>query len=86
MHPVQVDEPLAGEAPDPEKKRQHGARRVFGKAAGDVEIGLLDDVRRVETAGKPMVQAKPDHPLESIAVSRKELGQRRVFAGLGSVK
>ncbi len=52
-----------------------GSGEVFPRPAGDLEIGVLEDVGRVDPPLQPPVEAEPDHPPQPLAVSGEQLGQ-----------
>jgi hypothetical protein len=83
MLAVQVDQPLAGQRPQPDVKR-HGRRGgVLREAPGHVEVGLLENVRGVEPPGHAVVEAEADHLAQPVAVVREQRPQGRRVPGPG---
>ena len=84
---MDVGQPLAGDQPEPEVERHgRGVAGVLGEPLADVEIGLLEDVGRIDPAGEPAVEPQADHPPEPLAIAVEERGQRRLVAGQGAAE
>ena len=72
---VQGLERLAGQEAEPEERGHGRLGQVFPRPAGDLEIGVLEDVGRVDAPLQPPVEAEPDHPPQPLAVPGEQLGQ-----------
>ena len=51
-----------------------GGRGIPGPA-GDLEVGVLEHVGRVDPPLQPPVKPQPDHPPQPLAVPGEQLGQ-----------
>ena len=60
--------------------------RAYSHPLADVEIGLLEDIGRIDPAGEPAVQPQADHPAEPLAMAVEERGQGRLIAGQGAAE
>ena len=83
--PVQAHQALPGGEPQPQVERHLRLRLVGRQLLGDIEIGLLQDVGRIEPPLQAAVQTQPDHCAKSLAITAKQLGQRRGITGGGAV-
>jgi hypothetical protein len=84
---MDVGQPLAGDQAEPELQRQgRGIAGVLGEPLADVEIGLLEDIGRIDPAGEPAVQPQADHAAEPLAMAVEERGQGRLIAGQGAAE
>ena len=76
MLAVQGRQTPADMQPQPEQRRDLRVGEVGVEVLGDVEEGLLDDIRGVEPGAEPGVETQLDHAAESIAVVVEERRQR----------
>ena len=53
-----------------------GWARYSRRPPGDLEIGVLEHVGRVNAPLQPPVKAEPDHPPQPLAVPGEQFGQR----------
>src|SRR5262249_10274212 len=74
-------EPPADVQSHPEQGRQLGVGAVGLEIAGQVEVGLLEDVRGIEARPQSGVHAELDHAPQPLAIAMKQLGQRLGGAG-----
>jgi hypothetical protein len=74
---VQEQQRLAGQEAEPEERGQGRPGEVLRGAAGDLEVGLLEDVGRVEPPPQPPVEAEADHLPQPLAVPEEQLAQGR---------
>ena len=72
---VQGLERLAGQEAEPEERGHVRLGEVFPRPTGDLEIGVLEHVGRVDAPLQPPVEAEPDHPPQPLAVPGEQLGQ-----------
>jgi hypothetical protein len=77
---VQGQQGLFGEEAEPEEWRHRGPRDVLSGAAGDLEVGLLEDVGGVEPAPEAAIEAEADHPPQPLAVAGEELAKGPLVA------
>ena len=77
---MQRRQPPADVQPQPEQRGELRVGQVGVEVAGDVEERLLEDVRRIEPASQPRVQAQLDHAPEPVAILVEERRQRLAVA------
>ena len=81
--PVLVQQPLAGQEPEPEEERHRRVLAVLRQPAGRIEARLLDDIRRVDAPLQPAVEAQGDHAPQPVAVPAQQLPERPLVAPHG---
>jgi len=82
MMPVQGHQLLAGEEPEPQKERHRWITQVLGQSRRGFQIGLLDNVRRVDPPLQPSIHPQRNHAPEPISVPYEEGPQSpRITAG-----
>ena len=81
MMPVQDRQPLGRHQAQPHKGRQVRSGREIGGLLLHVEKYFLKNIRRVEPALQPAIEAEPDHLLQTIAAGAEQLGGGRGVAG-----
>ena len=81
---VLLREPLTGDQSQPQVGGNGAVSRVVGQPGGQVEIGLLEDVGRVDPSLEPAVQPQPDHLPQPRPVTFPERSEGRVFARSGA--
>jgi hypothetical protein len=67
--------------PHPEQGLELGVGAVGIEIAGQVEVGLLEDVRGIEARPQAVVHAELDHAPQPLAIAVEQLGQRLAVAG-----
>jgi hypothetical protein len=80
--PVQDDQPLPRQEPQPEERRHRRRGEVLGLPPVDVEERLLEHVRGVDPPLEAAVHPEPDHPPQPAAVPAEELDERPGVAGV----
>jgi hypothetical protein len=83
---VQGHEPLIRDPAQPEEHRHRGACQVVPAPPGNVKVRLLQHVRRVEPPLEPAIQPQLHHPLQPVAMARKQLQQRGLVPALDSLE
>ena len=78
---VEVGQLLAGHQPQPEEEWQVRVGAAGRHPLADLEVGVLEDVRRVDPAGQAAVEPEVDHPPQPLAIASEQRGQRRGVAG-----
>ncbi len=73
---MQVHQLLAHAEPEPEEGRQLGLAKILLEPGGDVEEGLLQDVRGVEPRLEAPVHPQLDHPPQPAPVPLEQTHQR----------
>ena len=68
-------QPPADVQPHPEQGLELGVGEVGLEVAGQLEVGLLKDVRGIEAGPEPRVHAELDHPPQPIAIGVEQLGE-----------
>ena len=68
-----LQQPLAGQEPEPEEERHRRVLEVLRQPPGGVEVGLLDHVGGVDPALEAAVEPQGDHPPQPVAVPRQQL-------------
>ena len=81
VFPVQRGQPLTDVQPHPEQRLQFRVGAIGLQVAGELEVGLLEDVRGVEAGTQPRVHAELDHPPQPVAIAIEQLAQRPAVAG-----
>jgi hypothetical protein len=79
---VQGQERLASEEAEPEEWGHGRLGDVLSRPPGDLKIGLLEHVRRVDPPPEPPVDAQANHVPQPLAVPGEQLGQRPLVAHL----
>ena len=75
-----LGEPLAGDQPQPEVGRRRAVAGVVGQPGGQVEIGILEDIRGVDTTLQPAIEPRPDHLSETPSMTFPERSQCRFLS------
>ena len=75
-----LQQPLAGQKPQPEEERHRRVLPVLGQAVAGLEHRLLDDVRGIDPPLEPAVQAQRDHAPQAVAIPGQQLAPRRLVA------
>jgi hypothetical protein len=83
---VGVEQPLVGGLAGPQVERHGAAGEELGQAAGEVGLGVLDDVRRVEAGGHAGVEVHGDERGQGRAVAVEQLAGGGRVAGGGAVE
>ena len=78
---VRIDQLLTRDVPQPEEEGQRPVRQIIRKSSSRFEIGILKDIRLVDPALEPPVEAEADHLLEPFAIEGEELGHGRLVPG-----
>ena len=79
--PVQRGQPPADVQPHPEQRLELGVGAVGIEIAGQLEVGLLEDVRGIEAGPQSGVHAELDHAPQPVAIAIEQLAQRLAVAG-----
>src|SRR4029077_2140133 len=74
-------QPPADVQPHPEQGRQLGVGAAGLEITGQVEVGLLEDVRGIEARPQSGVHAELDHAPQPLAIAMEQLAQRLTVAG-----
>ena len=72
---MQVDQLLAGQRTQSEVERQRRSASIFRESPGEIEVCLLEDIRRIEPAVQAAVEAQAHHLPQPVTVVGKQLGQ-----------
>ena len=72
---VLLQQPLAGEEPQPEEERHRRVVEVLRQPADRIEHRLLDDVGGVDPPLEPPVQPQGDHAAQAVAMPGQQLAQ-----------
>jgi hypothetical protein len=83
---MQVAELSAGDRPHPQKERYRWLRGISWQGPGDLEVGVLENVRRIDPALEPPVHSQLHHAAQAAAVAVKELPQRCLVAQAGFIQ
>src|SRR5262249_24526731 len=83
--PVQQGQPPSDVQPHPEQGLELGVGTVGIEIAGQVEVGLLEDVRGIEARPQSGVHAELDPAPQPLAIAMEQLAQRLAVAGAESV-
>src|SRR5262249_24416009 len=78
---VELEKFLQSKKPQPEKQRHIGLGTVIDEPLNSLQIGFLQDIRRVDPALKSPVEAETNHQFKPFAVLGKKLAQRCKVAG-----
>lgn len=62
MMAVQPHQTVSDKQTHPEEQWQLGVSEVLLQPARDIQVGVLDDIRGVDPAAQPRIQAHLDHP------------------------
>ncbi len=73
--PVQRDQLLAGEEPEPQEERHRRIAQVLGQSNRCFQIRFLDDVRGVDPPLQPPIQPQRNHAAEPISVLSQQIPQ-----------
>lgn len=83
---VQVDEPLPRQAAEPQVERHGRVGGVVRKAAGVVQVSLLEHVGGVDTTIQASVQTQAHHLPQPGAVAVEQLGLGLFVPGAGTAE
>src|SRR4051794_9809018 len=72
---VEGDEPLSGEESQPKVGRHCRVAQVLTGTLRHVEIGLLENVGRVDASLETVVETQLDHPPQSLTMKGEEFDQ-----------
>ena len=86
MPPVQHGQPPADVQPHPEQGLELGIGTIGIEIAGQLEVGLLEDVRGIEARPQSGVHAELDHAPQPLAIAVEQLAQRLAVAGAETVE
>ena len=81
---VQVDDPVLGQLPEPDMKREVGLREVSHQALASFEEHVLHHIAGIDPPGEPPIHPHLDHPPQAMAVPLQEVvdGLRVTGSGL----
>jgi sirohydrochlorin ferrochelatase len=80
MPPLQLDQPLPGEFPQPRIEGHRAVAQVIGQIAARDGQDVLDDVGGVHASGQSSIHPHRDHLAQPIAVLRQQSLSGRVVA------
>ena len=80
-----LQQPLAGDVPQPEEERHLRVLAIFGQAAAGFQHRVLDDVRGVDPPLEAAVEAHRDHAPQAVAMPGQQLAPRLLVAPDGAV-
>ena len=85
VEPVEVDQLLAGDQPEPEVERHRlGVAGVVGQPPSSLEVCLLQNIIGVDPAGEPAIEPEPDQPTEPLPLGVEERGERGFVPAQGA--
>src|SRR5271163_3198959 len=64
----------------PVRDRSQMYSGTVGEAPGYLQVGVLEDVRRVDATAQAAIEAKPDHLAQAVAVVGEQRGQSLLIA------
>ena len=76
---VRIDQLLTRDVTQPEVEGERPVRQIIRKSSSRFEQGILQDIRLVDPALEPPVEAEANHLLEPLTIKREELGHRRLI-------
>ncbi len=66
---------------EPEIRGEGAIAGILGEPRGQVDVSLLENIRRVDPALEPAIEPKPHHLAQGCMMPLPEFGERGCFAG-----
>jgi hypothetical protein len=83
--PVQPQQPLPDDEPQPQKQRELRVAQVLLQALGHLDVGLLDHVRGVQPGLQAGIEAHLHHAAQAIAMPGEQGVQGRAVPCPGTL-